>query len=118
MATISPTLLTGSDAQPAGRLGPAPGTLLAAMLFAAVLVISLSRNLFDPPGFDQAYYQYATERVMAGDKAHALYWAYNGMGSYVPHYLATVLFGTAPWSLRVLDACWQLVTFALLIWLG
>ncbi|HOW70494.1 MAG TPA: hypothetical protein PKY77_07835 [Phycisphaerae bacterium] len=118
MATTSPTLLTGSDAQPAGRSRPAPGTLLAAMLFGAVLVVSLSRNLFDPPGFDQAYYQYATERVMAGDKAHALYWAYNGMGSYVPHYLATVLFGTYPWSIRVFDACWQLATFALLIWLG
>ena len=55
---------------------------------------------------------------MAGDKAYAVYWSFNGMGSYVPHYLATILFGTAPWSLRVFDACWQLLTFAMLVWLG
>lgn len=118
MATIHPTLVLGGDSRSMSRSLVTRATLLAAILFVAVLVVSLSRNLFDPPGFDQAYYQYATERVMAGDKAHALYWAYNGMGSYVPHYLATILFGTAPWSLRVFDGCWQLVTFALLVWLG
>lgn len=118
MTTNHSTVLLGADSRRASRPPIASATLLAAVVFAAVLVISLSRNLFDPPGFDQAYYQYATERVMAGDKVHALYWAYNGMGSYVPHYLSTVLFGTAPWSLRVFDACWQLLTLTLLVCLG
>ena len=60
MTTIHPTLVLGGDSRPVSRSLVAPGTLLAAIVFAAVLIVSLSRNLFDPPGFDQAYYQYAT----------------------------------------------------------
>lgn len=87
----------------------------AAAMFAVVLAVSLSRNLFDPPGFDQAYYLYVTERVLAGDVEHALFWSMNAMGSYVPHALAILLFGTEPWSLRAFDACWQAATSAVLV---
>jgi hypothetical protein len=118
MASINPTVLLESGHRGASRSLIARRTAVVAGAFLLIWGISLSRNLFDPPGYDQAYYQYATERVMAGDKAHALYWAYNGMGSYIPHYLATVLAGTAPWSLRVFDAFWQMATMSLLVWLG
>ncbi len=109
------TLFLPQEDRLAGARVARPAAAVPAALFLAVLAVSLSRNLFDPPGFDQAYYLYVTERVMAGDVRHALFWSMNAMGAYVPHALSILLFGTEPWSLRAFDACWQAATLAVLI---
>ena len=53
---------------------------MLAVLWLVVWGVSLSRSLFDPIGFDQAAWQYATERVMAGDRMYVDVWDQNAPG--------------------------------------
>ena len=93
-------------------------TLPLVTLFAVVWLVSLSRSLFDPPGFDHALYQYITERVMAGDRMYVDVWDQNSPGIIPIHWLATHLFGRSPIGLRLFDASWQLLTVIALITLA
>ena len=62
----------------------------------AVWLISLSRSIFDPIGFDQALYQYITDRVMLGQRLYTDVWDQNAPGIVGIHWLATVLVGRDP----------------------
>lgn len=90
------------------------GVIMLAFAVVALWGFSLSRSLFDPMGYDQALYQYMTERVMLGDRLYVDVWDQNGPGIIAIHWLCTLLIGREPVSLRIFDAGWQLLTlFAL-----
>lgn len=93
-------------------------TLLAPATFIIVWIISLSRSLFDPIGFDQALWQFITERLMAGDRMYVDIWEQNWPGIIAIHWLSTKLVGTSPMALRMFDAGWQALTIAALVALG
>ncbi len=103
----------GSDAGATARGGF--GSPALAALWLVVWTASLSRSLFDPIGFDQAAWQYATERVMAGQRMYVDVWDQNAPGVIGVHWLSTVLVGRSPLALRVFDAIWQLATMGLLV---
>lgn len=100
------------------RVGVRAGTVLLATIWAVVFCVSLSRSLFDPIGYDQAFWQYVTERVMAGERMYVDVWDQNAPGVLGIHALSTWLVGRSPLALRVFDAGWQLVTMALLVLLA
>lgn len=100
------------------RRGLPSGALLAAAGFLAVWGFSLSRNLFDPIGYDQALYQYMAERVIAGERLYVDVWDQNGPGIVAIHWLSTHLVGSSPVALRVFDALWQVLTLVALIGLA
>lgn len=89
-----------------------------AVPFFAVWAFSLSRNIFDPPGFDQAFFQYCTDQILAGRTEHAPFWFTNAMGPLLFHVLATLLFGAVPMAMRLMDLVWQIPVFAGFVWLG
>ncbi len=97
------------------RSRPRNATMLLAATFAVVWLVSLSRSLFDPPGFDHGLYQYITERVMAGERMYVDVWDQNLPGIIGIHWLASVLVGRSPVALRVFDAGWQLLTLIALV---
>lgn len=100
------------------RRGLPGGALLAAVGFLAVWGFSLSRNLFDPIGYDQALYQYMAERIIAGERLYVDVWDQNGPGIVGIHWLSTHLVGSSPVALRVFDALWQALTLVALIGLA
>jgi len=85
-------------------------TLLFPTLWLLVWGISLSRSLFDPIGFDQAFWQFITERVMLGDRMYVDLFDQNAPGIIGIHWLSTHLAGRSPMALRIFDAGWQLLT--------
>lgn len=99
-------------------VGIRAGTFAVATVFMIVWVISLSRSIFDPIGFDQALYQYITDRVMLGQRLYTDVWDQNTPGIIGIHWLATVLVGRTPIALRVFDAVWQSATIAALVMLA
>ncbi len=99
---------------PAPVVGVRFGTFALASLFIGVWLVSLSRGIFDPIGFDQALYQYITDRVMLGQCLYTDVWDQNGPGIIGVHWLSTVLVGRTPIALRVFDAVWQSATIAAL----
>ncbi|MGQ9650547.1 MAG: hypothetical protein ACUVXJ_10590 [Phycisphaerae bacterium] len=99
-------------------LGIRAGTFAVATIFIIVWVISLSRSIFDPIGFDQALYQYITDRVMLGQRLYTDVWDQNTPGIVGIHWLSTVLVGRTPIALRIFDAIWQCATIAALVMLA
>lgn len=93
-------------------------TLILPIAWFIVWGVSLSRNLFDPIGFDQAAWQYVTERVMLGDQMYVDFYDQNAPGIIAVHWLSTHLAGRTPMALRFFDAGWQLLTMAALVLLG
>lgn len=106
--------LRSSDMAPP-LAGIRAGTFAAVTVFIIVWVISLSRSVFDPIGFDQALYQYITDRVMLGQRLYADVWDQNTPGIIGIHWLATMLVGRTPIALRVFDAFWQCATITALV---
>lgn len=96
-------------------VGVRAGTFVLVSVFIAAWLISLSRSLFDPIGFDQALYQYITERVMLGQRLYTDVWDQNAPGIIGIHWLSTLLIGREPIALRLFDAVWQCATLAALI---
>jgi hypothetical protein len=96
-------------------IGIRAGTFALVSLFTLVWLISLSRSVFDPIGFDQALYQYITDRVILGQRLYTDVWDQNSPGIVGIHWLATVLVGRTPIALRVFDAIWQCATIAALV---
>jgi hypothetical protein len=79
-----------------GSGGVRAGTVLLATIWAVVFCVSLSRSLFDPIGYDQAFWQYVTERVMAGERMYVDVWDQNAPGVLGIHALSTWLVGRSP----------------------
>lgn len=96
-------------------VGIRAGTFVLVTAFIAVWLVSLSRSIFDPIGFDQALYQYITDRVMLGQRLYIDVWDQNTPGIIGIHWLATVLVGRSPIALRLFDAIWQCATIAALV---
>ena len=95
------------------------GAVCLAILFLAAWGISLSRNLCDPIGYDQALYVYMTERVMAGQQLYTELWEQNTPGIIGVHWLMLKVIGRSPVDLRLFDALWQaatLMALVILIW--
>ncbi|NLX24164.1 MAG: hypothetical protein GXY55_21140 [Phycisphaerae bacterium] len=115
MTSVSSTLSLHEIPTSGVRVGVRAGTVLLATIWAVVFCVSLSRSLFDPIGYDQAFWQYVTERVMAGERMYVDVWDQNAPGVLGIHALSTWLVGRSPLALRVFDAGWQLVTMALLV---
>jgi hypothetical protein len=120
-----PCLMLSTALEPAPRLlvrlSGACRIGLASLLAGVVVILwafSLSRNLFDPMGYDQALYQYMVERMMAGQRLYVDIWDQNGPGIVAIHWLSTHLVGSSPVALRVFDAFWQVWTFAALVGLA
>ncbi len=118
MASLTSTVELRQLSLPTVRAAVRPATLLLATIWAAVFCVSLSRNVLDPIGYDQAFWQYVTERVLAGERMYVDVWDQNAPGVLGIHALSTWLVGRSPMALRVFDAGWQLLTMGLLVLLA
>ncbi len=94
------------------------GAVLLVMTLVIVLIVSLSRSLFYPIGYDQALYQYIADRVIAGQRMYADVWDQNWPGIVGIHWISTKLVGRTPLDLRLFDAGWQVLTLLAIASLG
>jgi|GEM_PF-823494 len=115
MRSITPTAKMSCRPQATCLARPTSTTVLLTVAFGCVWAFSLSRSLFDPIGYDQALYQYMTDRVIAGERLYVDVWDQNAPGIIAVHWLSTLLVGHSPIALRVFDAGWQCLTMVALI---
>lgn len=115
MSTTTDLIFLRTHSAHPAVVGVRAGTFALVSLFIGVWLTSLSRSVFDPIGFDQALYQYITDRVMLGQRLYTDVWDQNAPGIIGVHWLATVLVGRTPIALRVFDAVWQGATLAALV---
>ncbi len=121
MSAVTPATALTDDLRSEARPRSVPTatlTTLVAILCATIWAVSLSRSLFDPMGPDQAFFQYVTDRLIAGQPPYTSICIEDSPGIIALHWLSTCLIGRSAIAFRLFDAGWQFLTLAALVALG